>query len=162
MTSPFPPYPAEANPVAGLTRCIRQICLLREQGNVAEAQHVEQNEFANTLRDLRLAHGPEILPESELRTMFAAEQKRVADAVVLSELLIPQLVKSFGNSAPPVAVAHSLRSGVTAAASPRDSSVPIPKVAAADGVSPMIADLLDAMLASERVGRRPLSSSAGS
>ncbi len=160
ITSPFPPYPAEANPLAGLTRCIRHICLLREQGNVAEAQQVEQNEFANTLRDLRLAHGPEILPESELRTMFAAEQKRVEDAVVLSELLIPQLVKSFGNSALPVA--QSPRSVAIPAASPRDSSVPIPKAAAAAGVSPMIADLLDAMLASERGGRRPLSSSAGS
>lgn len=160
MTSPFPPYPAEANPLAGLTRCIRQICLLREQGDIAEAQQVEQNEFANTLRDLRLAHGPEILPESELRTMFAAEQKRVADAVVLSELLIPQLVKSFGHSAPPFA--QSSRPVTTAAAGSRDSSVPIPKAAAAAGVSPMIADLLDAMLASERGGRRPVSSSASS
>jgi len=161
MTSPFPPYPAEANPLAGITRCIRQICLLREQGNIAEAQQVEQNEFSNTLRDLRLAHGPEILPESELQTMFAAEQKRVADAVVLSELLIPQLVKSFGNSAPPLAQpAHSV--AAAAATGSRDSSVPIPKAAAVAGVSPMIADLLDAMLASERGGRRPLSSSARS
>ncbi|HEY4246097.1 MAG TPA: hypothetical protein VGM64_04520 [Lacunisphaera sp.] len=160
MTSPFPPYLAEANPLAGLTRCIRQICLLREQGGIAEAQQIEQNEFANTLRDLRLAHGPEILPESELRTMFAAEQKRVADAVVLSELLIPQLVKSFGNSAAPIA--QLSRPAAAVAASQRDSSVPIPKAAAAAGVSPMIADLLDAMLASERGGRRPASSSASS
>ena len=93
--------------------------------------------------------------------MFAAEQKRVADAVVLSELLIPQLVKSFGNSAPPLA--QPARSVAAAAAiGSRDSSVPIPKAAVAAGVSPVIADLLDAMLASERGGRRPLSSSASS
>jgi len=67
MSSPFPPYLAEATPLAGITRCIRQICLLREQDNITEAERVEKNEFANTLRDLRLAHGPEFLPESELR-----------------------------------------------------------------------------------------------
>ena len=159
MSSPFPPYSAEANPLAGITRCIRQICLLREQNNAADAERLEKTEFANALRDLRLAHGPEVLPETELRAMFDAEQKRVADAVVLSELLIPQLVKSFTPSSAqafqskPVSVPNS--------ASARDSSVPIPLAAAAAGVSPMIADLLDAMLASERSGRRPLHSSSG-
>ena len=157
MSSPFPPYLAEATPLAGITRCIRQICLLREQDNITEAERVEKNEFANTLRDLRLAHGPEFLPESELRGMFAAEQKRVADAIILSELLIPQLVKSFpaSTSASPQAKAVSVSSNS------RDSSVPIPNAAAAAGVSPMIADLLDAMLASERSGRRPVHSASG-
>lgn len=159
MTSPFLPYAADANPLAGITRCIRQLCLLREQGNIAEAQQVEQNELANTLRDLRLAHGPEILPESELRAMFAAEQKRVADAVILSELLIPQLVKSFGNSTPPMA--QSARAVSAPALSLRDSSAALAKAVAPAGASPTISDLLDGMLASERGGRRPLSSSAG-
>jgi hypothetical protein len=156
MSSPFPPYLAEANPLAGIIRCIRQICLLREQDNITEAERVEKNEFANTLRDLRLEYGPGFLPESELRSMFAAEQKRVADAVVLSELLIPQLVKSF----PAVATASPQSKAALVSSNSRDSSVPIPQAAAA-GVSPMIADLLDAMLASERSGRRPVHSASG-
>jgi hypothetical protein len=157
MSSPFPPYSAEANPLAGITRCVRQICLLREQNNVADAERIEKNEFANALRDLRLAHGPEVLPETELRAMFLAEQKRVEDAVVLSELLIPQLVKSFTSTA----VAPLQPKAVSSSASARDSSVSTPLAAAASGVSPMITDLLDAMLASERSGRRPLHSSSG-
>jgi hypothetical protein len=154
MPSPFPPHLAEPNPFAVINRCIRQICLLREQGNVAEAERVEKNDFANALRDLRLAHGPQILPQSELNVLFEAEYKRVADAVILSELLIPQLVKSF--SASPFS-AQARPAAANAPAASRDSSVPISKTAAAAGVSPMITDLLDAMLASERGGRRPLS-----
>ena len=158
MSSPFPPYLAEANPLAEITRCIRQICLLREQDNATEAQRIEQNEFANTLRDLRLAHGPDLLPESELRAMFAAEQKRVADAVVLSELLIPQLVKSFG-AVSPVQVQPANRPISPVVVNAREAASPASKAAPA-GVSPAIADLLDAMLASERGGRRPLSSAS--
>ena len=157
MSSPFPPHLAEPNPFAGINRCIRQICLLREQGNVAEAERVEKTEFANTLRDLRLKHGPEILPQSELNALFEAEHKRVADAVVLSELLIPQLVKSFSAS-PFSAQVRPVAVATAAPAATRESSVTIPQAAPATGVSPMIADLLDAMLASERGGRRPLSS----
>lgn len=157
MSSPFPPYSAEANPLAGITRCVRHICLLREQNNVAEAERLEKNDFANALRDLRFAHGPEVLPETELRAMFVAEQKRVVDAVILSELLIPQLVKTFTPSA---GLIQSKPVSVISAVA-RESSIPIPVAAAAVGVSPMIADLLDAMLASERGGRRPLHSSSG-
>src|SRR4051812_37356375 len=155
MSSPFPPHLAEPNPFAVINRCIRQICLLREQGNVTEAERIEKTEFANALRDLRLAHGPQILPETELNALFEAEHKRVADAVVLSELLIPQLVKTF--SASPFS-AQARPAAAAATATSRDSPAPIPKAAAAAGVSPMITDLLDAMLASERGGRRPLSS----
>jgi hypothetical protein len=156
MSSPFPPHLAEPNPFAVINRHIRQICLLREQGDVAEAERVEQNEFANTLRDLRLAHGPQILPQTELNALFEAEHRRVADAVVFSELLIPQLVKSF--SASPFPTQTRAVVAATAPSTPRDSVVSTPKAPAATGVSPMIADLLDAMLASERGGRRPLSS----
>jgi len=127
--------------------------MLREQDNAAEASRVEQTEFANAIRDLRLAHGPEVLPESELRSMFAAEEKRVADAIVLSELLIPQLVKSFPPASSTVAQSRPL---ATVASVQEASATPFPRAAAAAGVSPIIADMLDAMLASERTGRRPL------
>jgi hypothetical protein len=154
ISSPFTHLPADAKSLTGITRCIRRICLLLEQDNAAEAARLEQNEFANALRDIRLALGPDALPESELRAMFAAEEKRVADAVVLSELLIPELIKSLpaAPAFPPPTRPGSL------SASGLDSPTPFPRAAAAAGVSPIIADLLDAMLASERTGRRPLSS----
>ena len=141
----------EVSPLAGIIRCVRRICLLREQGDATEATRLEKNDLANAVRDYRLACGPEILPESELRSLFVAEEKRVADAVILSELLIPQLVKSF--PAQPVAAVPSRPS----AAASVETATPFPRAAAAAGVSPIIADLLDAMLASERSGRRPLS-----
>lgn len=144
--------PAEISPLAGIVRCVRRICLLREQGDAAEATRLEKNDLANAIRDVRLAHGPDTLPESELRALFAAEEKRVVDAVILSELLIPQLVKSFPpSSLPPVQQTRP------APAVSAETATPFPRAAAAAGVSPIIADLLDAMLASERSGRRPLS-----
>ncbi len=152
-TSPFSPPVAEANPLAGISRCIRRICLLREQDNAAEAVRLEQNEFANALRDLRLAHGPEFLPESELRALFAVEENRVADAMVLSELLLPQLAKLFPSTAPFPLQARPLSTPPQGL----DSAIPFPRTAT-PGVSPIIADLLDAMLASERTGRRTASS----
>jgi len=154
MSSPSSHSPTEVSPLARITRCVRRICLLREQGDAEEAARFEKIDFADALRDLRLALGPEILPESELRAMFAAEEKRVADAVVLSELLIPQLVKSF----PPFPATVAARAASLPAGERESASVLPRSPAVAAGVSPMIADLLDAMLASERTGRRPLSS----
>lgn len=157
MSTSFFTFPsAETNSVAGITRCIRRICVLREQGNLAEATRLEQNEFTNTLRDIRLAQGPDALPESDLRALFAAEEKRVADAVVLSELLIPELVKSF----PPMSASPfpSSRPPASTQAPETASAAPFSRPAAPAGVSPIIADLLDAMLASERPSRRPQSS----
>ena len=143
--------------MAGITRCIRRICLLREQNNPAEAERVEKNEYANALRDHRLAHGPETLPEIELKALFVTEEKRVADAMVLAELLIPQLTKSFPSAAGGSANPMQPRPG-SASPSGHDTATPFPRAAAAAGVSPIIADLLDAMLASERTNRGPSSS----
>lgn len=149
---PFPSLPADVNPVAGIVRCIRRICLLREQGSFAEAKHLEQSELADAIRDVRLVQGVDALPESELHSLFVQEEKRVADAVVLSALLIPELVKSFPSSSsnPPLAQAGS--------ASPfaQNSAIPFPRPpsAAASGVTPGIADMLDSMLSSERTARQ--------
>lgn len=154
MTSPsFNPFPAEVNAVAGITRCIRRICLLREQGNEPEAKQLEQSDLANAIRDLRLAQGPDAFPESELRKLFSAEEKRVADAVLLSELLIPELVKSFpaGASNPPVTKSVSPTKRPFGS---QESATPFPPAMAAAGGSPAIADMLDSMFASERSPRR--------
>lgn len=145
--------PADVAPLAGIVRCVRRICLLREQGNTADANRLEQNDLANAIRDLRLAHGPDTLPQAELQALFVAEERRVADAVILSELLIPQLVKSFPAAPLPQVQTRT----ATVATSSAEPATPFPRAAAAAGVSPIIADMLDAMLASERTGRRPLS-----
>lgn len=126
--------------MGALSRLIRHVCLLRECGEAARAAQLHDRELANAVRDLRLAHGPEALPESELRAMFATEERRVAEAVILSELLVPRLVAG----------------GIPAAAAgPRPSVQPpsgAPRVGPPAG-PPVISDLLDAMLAAERTGR---------
>ena len=130
---------------AGVARVVRQICLLREQGDASQATRLQENELAVAVRDLRLAHGPAVLPEGELQAMFAAEERRVAEAVILSELLLPRLVESWP------ARSGSLRSAASRAGR---ESPPVPTPAPAAG-PPAIPDLLDAMLAAERTGRRP-------
>jgi hypothetical protein len=127
--------------MTGLTRLVRRICLLREQGDAAQAGRLHEQEFATALRDLRLAQGPDVLPEKELRALFEQEEQRVAEAVILSELLIPRLVEGWP------AVSGPRSAGPARAPAPRP-------VAPAAG-PPAIPDLLDAMLAAERNGRRP-------
>ena len=148
---PFNPSPADLNPLAGISRCIRRICLLREQGDTAEAALLEQSDLANAVRDIRLARGPDALPESELRSMFVTEEKRVTDAIILSELLIPELVKSFSSAASNPPMPRPANSGPAPAYS-SDSVPPFAQSASVGG--PAIADFLDSMLASERSSRR--------
>jgi hypothetical protein len=129
---------------AGVARVVRQICLLREQGDTPQAAQLQENELADAVRDLRLAHGPAVLPDTELQAMFAAEERRVAEAVILSELLIPRLVENWpAEPRPP-------RSGGL-----RSSPASAPVAVAPPAGPPAIPDLLDAMLAAERPGRRP-------
>ncbi len=133
--------PPVAGRVAGITRLMRRICLLREQGDAGQAARLREHDLAAAVRELRAAHGAEALSDDDLRALFAAEEQRVAEAVVLAELLIPQLV---GGRAPAPA------KSVPAAPVPAH-----PRVPAAPPGPPGIPDLLDAMLAAERNGRRP-------
>jgi hypothetical protein len=132
--------------MAGITRLVRRICLLREQGDAAQAAHLQDDELAAAVRDLRLAHGPEAFAESELHGLFATEGRHVAEAVILSELLLPRLVECRPAAAAPRS------SGPARTFSPPPSAARAPVSAAG---SPAIPDLLDAMLAAERHGRRP-------
>lgn len=144
----FSQLPVAENPLAGLTRLIRQVCLLRENGDTVQAAKLHNGALADAVRDCRLAHGPQALPESELQAMFAAEERRVAEAAILSELLVPRLAACF--PADPVSVRSApLRPG---AARGEVSTEPPPSPAG----PPVISDLLDAMLAAERnTGRAP-------
>jgi len=150
MNLPLQVLSAEAVSVAGITRIIRRICVLREQNNLLVAEQIEQNEFVPTLRELLLRHGPELLSERELLEIFRVEEKRVADAAVLAELITPQLARALASAS---SALSPVRAGA-GATNVRDTSIPFSRTAAA-GTSPMIADLLDAMLAAERPVNRP-------
>jgi hypothetical protein len=148
----FSQLPAADHPQAGIARLIRQVCLLREHGDAEQAGQLRSGPLANAVRDYRLTHGPDALPENELQMMFATEERRVTEAAILSELLVPRLVASLPALREPVrpaTVRPGLEHGTVAASS---SALPIGP--------PSISDLLDAMLAAERNAGR--TSSAGS
>jgi hypothetical protein len=143
LTNPsFIPHPAAAEDLRGIGRLIRQICLLREQADLAQAARLQENELAAAVRELHVRRGSDALPESELQAMFTREEHRVAEAVLLSELLAPRLVSKL-----PV----STRPAPSATAQP---AVAVPSSRPDHPGSPAIPDLLDAMLAAERNSRR--------
>jgi hypothetical protein len=78
--------------------------------------------------------------------VFANEERRVADAVVLAELLIPQLA-----AAGPVGSGAGRRTQLPAGREAPAVSHPSPAPAAG---APAIPDLLDAMLAADAAARR--------
>jgi hypothetical protein len=132
--------------LSGITRLVRRVCLLREQGDTAAAARLEQDELGTAVRDLRLAHGLEVVRDEELQELFAREEQRVADAVILAELLAPRLAAARP-SAPAVHV-------TTTAPVRREDFSPAPRVVESGAGSTAIPDLLDAMLAADRTARR--------
>jgi hypothetical protein len=140
MNSSRSQNPDENKLMAVLIRLIRRVCILREQDQLTEAQQVEESDLANTVRDLRLEQGPGALSEEALRELFLVESRRVADAAVISELLIPRLVQVLPTAA------GSVRA--------RPVHVSAPARGAPLAGPPGITDLLDAMLAAERPGHR--------
>ncbi len=112
--------------------------MLREQGEEAEAENLEKRQLADSIRDFRLASGVDALPDVELRQWYELETKRAQDAVILAEMLIPQLANCW----PPAAVAQ-------AHAPPSRERQPDLRPVA-NGAPAGIADMLDTMLAQER------------
>ena len=135
-------HAADAAQKSDLARLLRQASVLREQSDPVRASRLEANEIATVVREIREAHGQGALPEGELQAMVAQEERRVAEAVILAKILISQLVGYF-----PAPAGPGPASPVRAAAEP---------VAAKTAAGPpAISDMLDAMLAAERTGRRP-------
>jgi len=137
------PEPGDAAHAAGVNRLIRRICLLREQGMVAEAARLEREDLAMAVRRLRDNPAGAGFPEDVVKGLFAREESRAADAVALAEFLVPQLLAHWPPRSP------------AAVAGPVPPSLPPVPRAPGTG-SPAISDLLDAMLAAERSNRRPL------
>ncbi len=130
--------------MAGLSRLVRRICLLRELGNTAGARHLQENGLAHAVAEFRRAHGADALPDADLDALFAMETRRVMEASLTAEILASRLAELWS----PLPVA--MRSRVTPAATPDPA---VPRSASAE--PPAISDLLDAMLAAERPSTRP-------
>jgi hypothetical protein len=124
-----------------IIRMVRRICLLREDGDMLRARRVDETELQPAVDDYRKMRGDEALPDRALEEIFAIETRRVAEAEVLCELLVPRLVARW-----PVAVSP----GTVDATPVSRISSPV----AAPAGPPAIPDLLDAMLALDRAGAR--------
>ena len=139
--------PDDAACLAGLSRLVRRVCLLREQGDTAEAGRLQQSDLATAIRDFRLARGPDALPEEKLAALFATEEERVAEALCTAELLIQRLTSIWPAAPVPVPMAAApVREPTVVEVRAPTRLIP--------AQPPAISDLLDAMLASERTSTR--------
>jgi hypothetical protein len=122
---------------------VRRICLLQEQGDTAEAGRLQQGDLVAAIGDFRRTQGADALPEEKLMALFAAERERVAEALLTAELLIQRLTAIWPS---------------TPAAEPVVREPTVVEVRAPTRLipaqPPVISDLLDAMLASERTSTR--------
>jgi hypothetical protein len=140
---------SQGAPRAELARLCRNICLAREQGTIRPT--AAESEFLSALNTVKETFGTISVNETDLREVVASEASRVADAVVLVELIASRLT-ARELQIPALAVRpidqpeHS--------APPLSPPIPFP-VSPAD--QPLnIADLLDGMLSQEkRDTRRP-------
>lgn len=134
--------------MAGVSRLIRRICLLREQGSAGEAERLEREELPMAWPAVT---ADEAAQADLLQRIFSRETERAADAAALSELLLPHLLARL---TPPAIPGR----GTPSRPDPGLPAAPVVRPAVSAG-SPAIPDLLDAMLAAERSNRRPLAPS---
>ena len=137
------PSSSDDGSLQSLIRLIRRVCLLTEQGDESEAVRLERTQLAEAVRQYRHDHGPDALTEQHLAEIFMAEQRRAADAVVLAELLIPQLTGRARTEPRPVPAQSDETAAPAASGEPASSRAPVD-----------IPDFLDAMLSGESGKRR--------
>lgn len=119
-----------------MIRLVRRVCILREQGRVADANRLQAGELAAAIAAYRLWHGPGSLTEQMVCAMFMSETELIREAMVIAEVVAPDLaamVPAGGSSSAPVF--PPIR--------PLGSLKPFPDQ------PPAIGELLDAMLAAE-------------
>lgn len=112
--------------------------------------HSSEAEFYEALATVRSRFGSESVTEEELWEIVRVEEKRVIDAAVLAELLLPRLMTALRAKSPTTASPTSFDPPTTAPVEPR---VAIP------AAPPGIADLLEGMLDQQRTEARNRSSS---
>jgi hypothetical protein len=88
-------------------RIFRRICFLRVEGLTAEAQRMEETEFAEAAARASRGAGTEFEAESILQALVTEEKGRVCDAIAFAEILVPMLAERLAANAGPVrAAAH--------------------------------------------------------
>ncbi len=128
-------------PRAELARSCRKICVERER---FPEKNFEE-EFLRALGEIQAQHGVASVTEEDLWDVAARESERVANAVVLSELLLPKisaLLRQRNDSA-----AHA-PSAIPSVSNP---GFPVETRSTPKSTSPLgIADLIDGMLSQDR------------
>lgn len=127
--------PGEWSEVA---RLCRRICLLRERGEPIEAERLRTGALAAAVAERRKPTDTDESIAEQLDAIFAREAERVADAVVLAELLAAQMTERFSAAAPPGSSPSLVRKS-------HPPPAPSPRRPGAD-----IADFIDDMIAQER------------
>lgn len=127
-------------------RLIRRICVLRERGDAAAADRLEQDRLGPAIAAMRAAHGDATASQAEIDRIFATESARAAEAVIVADLLLQQLSERW-----------PLPAGAPPRAAPATDETQAPEAAMPRSGTLEIADFLDAMLAGDRAARRPAS-----
>ena len=130
-------------PRAELARLCRAICIERERNG--EAARSFDEDFQRALFDVQSRFGATSVSEDDLAETVAQETDRVADAAVLTELLLPKLLSAIRSKIPAASPAPSPAVPASAPLSEKvDTSSSAPS-------SPLgIADLLEGMLDQQR------------
>ncbi len=127
-----------ADPLASLRQLYRQAylsSLTREEGAAPSSFHT-------AWRDQLAQLAP--IDAMDLERMMTEERRRVDEARVLAELLLPQLLST--PPAPPSVVARTGSSFPTDSPARRKPDTPTPIADPSGAATPAVADLLDAML----------------
>lgn len=138
MTAEIPSFSSVLEaPRAELARLCRQICVEREKGSQAPRSY--DADFQHALAEIQAHFGPTSVSEDDLGEIVRTEEKRVADAAVLADLLLPRLLSSLRSKLPPLS--SSVAPQPASAAEPRRTVTTAPLG---------VADLLEGMLDQQR------------
>jgi hypothetical protein len=126
----------------------RRVCVLRERGQHGEAEQLRTTSLAELVAALKSPAETDATITARLETIFAAETERVANAMVLADLLVPRLTEQLRSFAP-------LPGMTPAAVNAAAPAMPPPKPAPARAATISIADFIDDMIAQENPPVRP-------
>jgi hypothetical protein len=126
--------------LADVLRLHRRVCVLRASGKTADAARLERTELAEAWAAQRASGGT-----TDVAPLLAAEEARVAEAVILAEMLAPLLASRLA-AQEQEAASQSTRVAKTSRA---QRETPTPAAPA-----PTIADFIEGMLAQDRAPSR--------
>lgn len=130
----------------------RHTLVALERGQLSTTAADEALQLA--LATIRDHHGGESVRDDEFREVLAEEEKRVADAAVLAELIVARLPAPSPAGAAP---APSIPAAWPVPTTERTRGEPVPPPTfspATPGHLPDIADMIDGMIAQERSSPR--------